>query len=46
MHVAAFVNRVELIKLFVHHGANFMAKDNKGRTPLDVALDRKHKEAA
>jgi ankyrin repeat protein len=36
--------KVETIKLLIENGANLQAKNNKGETPLALAIHREHKE--
>ena len=31
-----------MVHLLIEHGANVEVKDNKGKTPLDVATDKHH----
>ena len=35
LHAAAFLGRVEIVKLLVQHGADINAKNNKDETPMD-----------
>jgi ankyrin repeat protein len=44
LHYAAGMGSVELVKLLLDHKANREAKDEDGRTPLDLAKAGKHTE--
>lgn len=46
LHYAAGCGFVELIGLIVARGADFTVRDEKGRTPLEVAIEEKQDEAA
>ena len=37
LHEASRRGRIEIARLLIKHGTNVEAKDNKGRTPLDIA---------
>jgi hypothetical protein len=38
LHRAILKGRIEMVRLLVEHGANVEMKDQRGRTPLDLAL--------
>lgn len=40
LHNAAFKNNIKMVKLLLQHGANPDLKDNKGKTPLDLAEEK------
>lgn len=42
MHLAIKAGRLKIVKLLLDQGANINAKDKDGKTPLDIAIDRKH----
>jgi ankyrin repeat protein len=44
LHVAAFRNNYDVCKFLVEHGANMLAKDKFGNTPLDDAINEEADE--
>jgi ankyrin repeat protein len=46
VHTAAFTGNIPVLQLLLAYGGDPAAADNKGRTPLDVARERHHSEAA
>ena len=46
LHAAAAAGSVEIVKLAIRKGAAVDATDDRGRTPLDVALRNGHEEVA
>ncbi len=46
LHVAASWGRLEVVRLLLDAGASRSAKDGKGRTPLDLAVENNHSEVA
>lgn len=46
LHHAAVANQVDVVEMLINEfGASITAKDNQGRTPLDVARDRGSQDA-
>jgi ankyrin repeat protein len=46
LHYAAGLGLDDLIELFLRHGADPQARDDRNRTPLDVAVEEKQKRTA
>jgi len=46
LHCAAEYNSVQVAQLLLYHRANINAKDDTGRTPLDIAIRAGHTELA
>ena len=46
LHFAALEDHKEIVELLITKGADVNAKADKGFTPLDVAIQRKHPETA
>ena len=40
LHLASMYGRLEVARVLIEHGADIDAKDNKGRTPFQVAWNR------
>ena len=45
LHYSARKNNTDAIRLLLQNGASTTIKDNKGRTPIDVAREHNHQEA-
>ena len=45
LHWSARYNSTDAIRLLLQNGASTTIKDNKGRTPIDVAREHNHQEA-
>jgi len=46
LHLAVDVQLIEMVKLFINHGADINKKDNGGNTPLNYAVNSGNKEIA
>ena len=46
LHEAAFEGRKETVELLIAKGADLNAKDDDGKTPLDLTIKRKRTKAA
>ena len=46
LHNAAQGGNIDVTKFLVEHGANVKATNNKGKTPYDNAVKRRHEEVA
>ena len=45
LHIAALFGYEYMVKFLVDHGANKSARDNQGKTPLDLAMQKKHENS-
>ncbi|MDB4805300.1 ankyrin repeat domain-containing protein [bacterium] len=46
LRLAAQYNQLEVVELLIAEGADVNAKDDFGRTPLDLAIQKSHPEIA
>ncbi len=44
LSAAAYMNDIETARILLYAGANKNIRDNDGRTPLDIAIERNHPE--